>query len=527
MKRLITTWLLLTIAGGITITSGMFYDMYREPKFCLTVISSLALLVLCCLKKNYFYYLHECLSSRLFAIGLSCLCIILSSHAILQFFYIIPSHSIFRITGTFDNPSGYALAQSLLLPFPMSLCTARHNSHLVKYFAAITAISVLFTIVISESRCGMLACFSSFAITTITKCKIHANIKRHKVLTIVCAFSIVLVCLMLYLMKQDSADGRILVWQVCLDMIKEKPLCGYGIHGFESYYMDCQAKYLELTSDPQYAMLAGNITHPYNEFMLVAVNYGVIGLVITVCLAAILIFCLLKSMSSMKWTWIAVIAALLVFSTFSYPFNFPQSMVFLLLSIIVAAPDKTVQGLSQKYYVRYPLAAVSILFLCLAVRHSYLNVRWAEISRRSLDGQTERMLPLYKEMLTHMKNNPMFLYNYAAELNYAGKYKESLEITKQCAMMYNDYDVQILLADNQENVGDMEAAVKTYRHASNMIPCRFIPLEGMMRVYQQTEDTVHADSVAKIIMTKRVKIPSAIVDDIKLQAMLWLKNTVK
>ncbi len=49
----------------------------------------------------------------------------------------------------------------------------------------------------------------------------------------------------------------------------------------------------------------------------------------------------------------------------------------------------------------------------------------------------------------------------------------------------------------------------------------------MMRVYQQTEDTVHADSVAKIIMTKRVKIPSAIVDDIKLQAMLWLKNTVK
>jgi len=62
----------------------------------------------------------------------------------------------------------------------------------------------------------------------------------------------------------------------------------------------------------------------------------------------------------------------------------------------------------------------------------YLDMKWAEMSKRSLAGQTERMLPYYEKMKPQMKHNPLFLYNYAAELNYIGRYEESLVITEEC-----------------------------------------------------------------------------------------------
>lgn len=526
MKEFVTAYILITITGGVLITSGRFYDMYNEPKFCVTIIALLLLFMFCCLIKCCVCTLYECLRSRLFAIGLSVLCLILSLHAILQFFFIIPSHSLFRITGTFDNPSGYALIQSLLFPFPLSLCLVKHEKVLVKFLAILAIVLVSLSIILSGSRCGILACCASFLIMMRTNNRLQDRIKRHKVLTVICLLLMVLSCLILYFMKQESADGRILVWQVCLDMIKVHPLSGYGFHGFENSYMDCQAEYFKQHPDSPYTMLADNITHPYNEFLLITVNFGILGLVVIVCLVSLLVFGLLKSKNNMCRTWMAVITSLLIFSTFSYPFNYPQAWLFLLLTIIFAIPDKKVKSLAHLSYVRYPLVVAFILLLCLSVRHSYLNMCWTEISRRALAGQTERMLPYYEEMLPQMSNNPMFLYNYAAELNYAEKYTESLEITKACTKIYNDYDIQLLLADNQENTGDLEASINTYRHASYMIPCRFIPLDGLMRVYQKRGDIACADSVARMIQQKHVKVSSSVVDNIKKQAQMWLERQI-
>jgi hypothetical protein len=59
-------------------------------------------------------------------------------------------------------------------------------------------------------------------------------------------------------------------------------------------------------------------------------------------------------------------------------------------------------------------------------------------------------------MKPQMQHNPLFLYNYAAELNYIGRYEESLMITEECRLGWNDYDVQMLLADNLENTGQID-----------------------------------------------------------------------
>lgn len=149
------------------------------------------------------------------------------------------------------------------------------------------------------------------------------------------------------------------------------------------------------------------------------------------------------------------------------------------------------------------------------------------MSKRSLAGHAERMLPYYEKMKPQMRHNPLFLYNYAAELNYIGRYEESLAITEECRKGWNDYDVQILLADNLENTGQIELAIDAYQHALDMIPCRFEPMIGMMTLYIDDGDTLRAVKVAEGIDNKPVKVPSFRVDQIKAAAHQLLSDDIE
>ena len=129
-------------------------------------------------------------------------------------------------------------------------------------------------------------------------------------------------------------------------------------------------------------------------------------------------------------------------------------------------------------------------------------------------------------MKPQMKHNPLFLYNYAAELNYIGRYEESLAVTEECREGWNDYDVQMLLADNLENTGQIDLAIGVYQHASDMIPCRFEPLESMMTLYMGGGDTLRAIKMAEEIINKPVKVQSFRVEQIKSTAkQLMMSDT--
>ena len=54
-------------------------------------------------------------------------------------------------------------------------------------------------------------------------------------------------------------------------MIKDNPVTGYGSGGFLANYMNYQAEYFARDTDNKYAMLAGDVKHPFNEYILLVV----------------------------------------------------------------------------------------------------------------------------------------------------------------------------------------------------------------------------------------------------------------
>lgn len=83
----------------------------------------------------------------------------------------------------------------------------------------------------------------------------------------------------LLLVEKDSADGRLLIWRCGLEMVKDAPWTGHGVGSFEAKYMDYQADYFkEYGSQNRYAMLADNVKQPFNEYLGVLINFGIVGL---------------------------------------------------------------------------------------------------------------------------------------------------------------------------------------------------------------------------------------------------------
>ena len=507
----------MILFGGVLGTSERFMNVENDAKAYYIGVLLILSLQVCSFSRKGLSRFIAALSTIGVGIGFSIVCFILSSYGLMQYSgYIASRHYAFPITGTYENPAGFAAVQAALFPFALVLCLDKDRNRLIRWLAGLTTVACALTITLSGSRAGLLAICAAAAVVLAFKTKVLSILKTHKWLWIILIFVAVISSILLYRIKASSANGRLFVWSICWDMIKERPLFGYGIGGIEKHYMDAQAAYFSVHPDSLYVMLADNVTHPFNEYIKLTVNYGLVGLAMAFIVLALTVKRLFKSRENIKVIGLAVTASVFVMCQFSYPFHYAAVWFISAIAIIPAffSESEGNEVWETPKNLRITLPILFSVLLAVVLRMMYLDLKWAEMSKRSLAGHTERMLPYYEKMKPQMKHNPLFLYNYAAELNYIGRYVESLAVTEECRNGWNDYDVQMLLADNLENTGQIDLAIGAYQHALNMIPCRFEPLESMMTLSLNNRDTLSAMRLAQTIISKPIKVNSIRVQEI-------------
>jgi tetratricopeptide (TPR) repeat protein len=324
----------------------------------------------------------------------------------------------------------------------------------------------------------------------------------------------------LYFLKKDSADGRLLIWRCTYEMLQDKPVQGFGYGGFKANYMNYQAKYFEEHPDSEYALLADNVNRPFNEYLLLLSNYGLMGFILFLAFAWFLWKSFRKNRNKSILVRISgcCLLSIGVFALFSYPLVYPFVWLMGILSVLVIIRQ-------AKYSFKIPIKTGRVLKLILIPIIMLFGVKiyqrmtdemkWYKIAHKSLLGQTEQMLPEYQLLYGKLQNNELFLYNYAAELNVVKQYDKSLAIAKECERLWADYDLQMLIADNYQNIQQYEEAESHYIKASNMCPVRFMPLYELVEVYNETGRKEDALVLARKIIGKEVKIPSSTVSSIK------------
>lgn len=450
---------------------------------------------------------------------------VLAVWGIVQFVQAVIHHEPLHtaITGGFDNPAGFALALALSLPIGIYLLKLPERFKWQGICIHVALIAIVLALLLSASRTGFLSalCTGIYA---------YVLCGRRKGLWIGLSLMLVLLSLgLLYLFKQDSADGRSYIALCTWQQITDSPWWGHGCHGFSADYMSYQADYLTSHPDSRFAWLSDNVHHPFNEWLYLLVRYGAVGFLLCVGILLSIIRPVLKrdcllgkasvvsSEAAAKQSLpMAFLVALFPFTLFSYPMQYPLAWVVLIMAIaMLARYTKSVVCL----HVKWLLPAVSLLGACGTLPLCYHTIRdevvWYDVATRSLSGQTRYVMPRYEELYPRLRHSPHFLYNYAAELNYIGEYRRSQQVLDECVRRMDDYDTRLLAASNHEHMGNYGLSEQHLRKASAMCPVRFVPLYQLAKLYEKMGRYDDRRCMARQILDKEVKVPSQRITDIK------------
>ena len=211
------------------------------------------------------------------------------------------------------------------------------------------------------------------------------------------------------------------------------------------------------------------------------------------------------------------LTAIGVLACFSYPLTYPFTWVVLVLDSFILIHRVYPLPLWKSRKVR--VITVSLLFagsgllLYGVARRTYAEWKWGQIADKASRG--ENVFPDYRRLLPILGSEPYFLYNYAAELYYAGHHEKALLVAKRCRKFWADYDLELLQGELLDKLNKSEEAELHFLLASRMCPVRFVPLYKLYELYKRTENGQKARKMGETILEKPVKVESAIVRSIK------------
>ncbi|HHU34431.1 MAG TPA: hypothetical protein GXZ49_04280 [Bacteroidetes bacterium] len=478
---------------------------------------------------------------------------------LLQLYGVLPSlHSIFKITGTFSNPAPYAiyLATIFLLTLGRLLLTPSSSfsksSHYISFLTIIVIILILPATMNRASWVGVAV--GSFIVLNyrydfFRKIRKILNNMAKKLLALTFVVLIVgLSCTGLYLLKKGSSDGRLLIWEVTLGKIAEKPLFGYGVGRFEAEYNNWQADFFKSHPDEidgSKGLVAGNTMYCFNEYLEMTSELGIIGLLLFL---AIILYSLKEThkkatiiapKDDKKRTDKELIAiinilvpsfiALLVMALISIPFySLPTFIVYFLILALISSSVGSIKykklKVSQFVGSIAKFGSVIIIFsasllLMLKVRQQIITFKiWDNAIHMYQAGYIKEARKSYSDIYISLRYNGSFLQYFGKALNIAEEYPQSIEILEQALKFTSDEVLFTTLGDNYKALERYSDAEKAYQYAFLMAPNKLYPLYLLTNLYFDSGQYQKAIKIAEKALNKNIKVESTAINEM-LQAM--------
>ena len=400
-----------------------------------------------------------------------------------------------------QNPSLYAM--SVTMSAPTLLFFMREERNMVRFTALCLFIVCFFCVANSKSRTGCIA----MVISTFFILPIFIKI-RIKLLASIAFIIIMCVTGILFFTKADSSLGRKFILERSIDMIREKP-GGRGIGGFESDYMEFQAVYFEHNNDEVAEILADDIKHPLNEFVKIAVDYGIITLILIIPVIAFVLYKLYSHKNSFSVAAFHFSLILLVWCCFSYPLSTPFVQLFIWIYTLPCIIN--IKIINRKG-VKIIIGIVLIISTCIEGKATIDDCKWNVAIKEYHKGNIDKAMRVFQKYDSYLIDKGKLLYSLAT-IEYNNKnYAQCIEICKKCKQYISSYELEIMIANSYMLANDFTNAEKHYIKAEHMCPNRFIPLYQRFKIYREKGEWDKMLVLGNIILNKKIKVPSRKID---------------
>ena len=417
-------------------------------------------------------------------------------------------HSLYALTGHFNNPGPYggfiacvlAVAGAWLSGFRVKPGMTKQASGMTKCGPGMTRsfgrlrmtltgiITILVWVTIgmgmlvlpaSMSRAGWLALLVALAVEAIRMPQVRGWIRKHRWMIPAGGVGVIALLVGAFLIKPESALGRLHIWRMECRAIAERPWTGAGPGMGAWAYGEAQEAFFRArleTASPTVVRVAGCPEYAFNEFLGIGVEYGVPGLLLSVLLVAASIAALYKARSPFA----AGLTAWSVFACASYPLSVAQLRLlgvgFVLIALVI--------GILQVRSWRMGLLPVVVAGL--------LTGWMGFLGAFGTDPSAALRMTLREDF------RAVYAQGYA--LHQAGRYAESTEVLERGTRMSCDPMFEIILGKNAEALGEDSRAEALYEKAHYMVPSRLYPLVRLMRMQVRTGRNGEALETARRIV---------------------------
>lgn len=432
--------------------------------------------------------------------------------------YEASNHLRFVVTGSFFNPGpcGIFLAGVFVLAVAMMKKGYRKvgfNLMFVRYVTACVTFGVtLVALVPTMSRAGWIGALVGVMLLYRREIVAWGNTRRRWVIGggIV---GMIVVLMLFYLLKKDSANGRLFIWQNTVSAYWKTPLFGVGIDGFERAFAEAQHDYFEkekvLEQDNSHVEMAGVVESAFNEPLALFLLLGAVGGVLT----AMVLFFKLQRLTAYS----CVAVALLVASFFSYTFYIP-SIAIVFLFAVAQLPDRRVRGGRYVNVLMFGIMGIVVLFFDFREfgrREAYR--KWKNNAVYYTWEDYQSVVEEYGKLYPVLKNDFKFLFEYGHSLHKVGRYEESNIMLKRGIRHSADPMFWNIAGNNYLALKQYDQGMTAYLRAYYTCPNRVYPLYLLTKLEAERGDTTMMNYYGRILLGKRPKVPSLAVDEMKFE----------
>lgn len=461
--------------------------------------------------------------------------------------YLPGHHAQFKITGSFFNPGPFAGYLSSVFPFILGAILFKKKFYSIfsdKFYYITIWIGgtfLLLAIAASHSRAAYMAIIFSTAMLLIKRYSIVTYFNKYTLTKKM--FLLFFILLLggsvfggLIKMKTDSVNGRLFIWKVASDIIKEYPINGVGFDSFQTLYMEKQAAYFKENPNSPQEMVAGDTKYCFNELIQHTVENGVIGTILLTIIFISIFMTTNKKFEDELWMVKVGIGGIVIFGIFSYPTQILPIKINLIFYLAYIAE------LTKKRETYYFSLPQTIVFKCIPIiciigisivgnkiLPNYYKAwkSWYLAYQLSQTGNYIASLSESSKAFPFLKNNGDFLTYYGKILTIAQQPKEAISILLQAKLYYPNIVIYTALGDNYAALEKNDQAEQAYFQAWYMNPSRFYPKYLLAKLYDKSGQSNKAIAVANELLNKPIKIQSTAVDEMQIEMRKILSKNNK
>ena len=441
------------------------------------------------------------------------------------------NHSLFRLTGDFYNPGPYSGYLAIVLPVCLWMILRQTRMYLY-YLAWGTLLAIIVVLPTGMSRTAWIAAALSCAWVyweqRIGWKKTKTYIYEFKTLTIVSSV-LVLISVAgaltgIFLLKKDSANGRLLLWKITEQAIMEQPWTRTGLGGFPAAYAETQAQYFASGEASETEMMvAGCPEYGFNEFLQIGLEQGLVGLMVFVLLLG---YSLFRGVKNRQAGAAGGILALMVFSLASYPLQLPEFWVVLVVLMGIAnttiyidtPPTPSREGRKILSVAVIGGMAVCCGWLFWQQKGYYQGYKkWNTLKMLYNSKAYEAAADGYEELVPLMGYKPELLFEAAQCLSKTERFAEANRLLERAMKLSGDPMIHYMVAKNEQDLGNYQKAENLLLHAIEILPERIYPYYLLTKLYSETaffqEDKFI--KAADAVLTKEPKVESTAIREMR------------